>query len=117
MFVSGLGALFFGLVVGWIAYWILRLRAGAFGISEFITILGVVGSAAAIALFKSDVLFGLYSIGLTLGFFGYFSVGLMLYGEQELQPWRIEKIPPPPPPPPAAPPSTPSTEVSDMKEA
>jgi hypothetical protein len=40
------------------------------------------------------VLFGWYSIGLVLGFFAYIAVGLLLYGKQEVQPWRIEKMPP-----------------------
>jgi hypothetical protein len=98
MFIAGLGAIFFGFAIGWIAYRILRLRAGAAGLSDFFTILGVIGGAAVITLFKSDVLFGLYSVGLVIGFFAYFSVGLMLYGKQEVQPWRIEQIPPTPAP-------------------
>jgi hypothetical protein len=96
MFIAGLGAIFFGCAIGWIAYRILRQRAGAVALSDFFTILGVIGGAAVIALFKSDVLFGLYSIGLVVGFFAYLGVGLMLYGEQELLPWRIEQIPPAP---------------------
>lgn len=98
VFIAGLGAVFFGFAVGWIAYRILRLRAGAPGLSDLITILGVIGGAAVIALFRSDGLFGWYSIGLVIGFFAYFGIGLMLYGEQELQPWRIENIHPTPRP-------------------
>ena len=41
MFISGLGATFFGLIVGWIAYWILRLRAGAFVLSALITLIQI----------------------------------------------------------------------------
>jgi len=96
MFIAGLGAIFFGLAVGWIAYRILRLRAGAPALSDLITIFGVIGGAAVIALFRSDVLFGWYSIGLIIGFFAYFAIGLMLYGKQEVQPWRVENIPPTP---------------------
>jgi hypothetical protein len=44
------------------------------------------------------VLFGLYAVGLVIGFFAYLAVGLVLYGKQELQPWRIEQIPPTPTP-------------------
>src|SRR5712692_6443429 len=112
-FISGLGATFFGLIVGWMAYWILRLRAGAFVLSALITIIGVIGGAAVIALFKSDVLFGWYSVGLVIGFFAYFAVVLILYGKQEVQPWRIEQIPPPPPPAPLAAPLS-STTAPDL---
>jgi hypothetical protein len=80
LFIAGLGTVFFGFAVGWIAYRILRLRAGIPALSDFITILGAIGGAAVIALFRSDVLFGWYAIGLVLGFFAYFAVGLMLYG-------------------------------------
>jgi hypothetical protein len=71
----------------------------------------VVGGAAVIALFRSDVLFGWYSIGLVLGFFAYFAVGLKLYGKQEVQPWRIEKIPPTPAP------DSQSTSHADIRDA
>ncbi len=98
MFIAGLGAIFFGAAIGWIAYRILRQRASVAALSDFFTILGVIGGAAVIALFKSDVLFGLYSVGFVIGFFAYLAVGLMLYGKQELQPWRIEQIPPTPSP-------------------
>jgi hypothetical protein len=47
-----------------------------------------------LALLGSDVLFGWYSIGLAIGFFGYFAVGLRLLGQQEVLPWQIPPIPP-----------------------
>ena len=84
MFIAGLGAIFFGCAIGWIGYRILRQRASAAALSDFFTILGVIGGAAV--------------IGLVIGFFAYLAVGLMLYGKQELQPWRIEQIPPTPTP-------------------
>ena len=93
MFIAGLGALVFGLTVGWMAYRILRLRVGASWLSDLIAILGVIGGAAVLALLRSDVLFGWYAIGLVLGFFAYLAVGLILYGKQEVQPWRLEPIP------------------------
>jgi hypothetical protein len=93
MFIVGLGAIFFGLTIGWITYRILRLRAGAPGISDLIAILGVIGGAAVLALYRSEVLFGWYSIGLIIGFFAYLAVGLRLYGKQEVQPWRLEQPP------------------------
>ena len=96
MFIVGLGAIFFGGAIGWIAYRMLRQRTSAAAFSDFFTILGVLGGAAVISLFKSDVLFGLYAVGLVIGFFAYLAVGLLLYGKPELQPWRIEQLPPTP---------------------
>jgi hypothetical protein len=39
------------------------------------------------ALFKSEALFGLYSIGLAIGFFAYFVVSLTLFGKKETGGW------------------------------
>jgi hypothetical protein len=99
MFIVGLGALFFGLTIGWMTYRILRFRVGIPGFSDLIAILAALGGATVLALFRSDVLFGWYSIGLLIGFFAYFAVGFRLFGKQEvLQPWPLEQIPPPSPP-------------------
>ena len=94
MFIVGLGAMCFGLTLGWIMYRILRLRAGSLWLSYLIAMLGIIGGAAALALFSNDVLFGWYSIGLVIGFFAYLAVGLILYGTQEVQPWRLEEFVP-----------------------
>ncbi len=93
MFISGLGALFFGLVIGWISYRTLRLTAGTTALSDITTIIGAVGGAAVTALFRSDVLFGLYCVGLALGFFAYLGYGVYVYGKQEVQPWHIISAP------------------------
>src|SRR6266852_5312332 len=106
MFISGLGALFFGLVIGWISYRTLRLTAGTTALSDITTIIGAVGGAAVTALFRSDVLFGLYCLGLALGFFAYLGYGVYVYGKQEVQPWHVISAPATPVPvdqPPAAP--------------
>jgi len=92
-FFDGLGAILFGIVIGWMAYRILRLRAGFPGLSDIIAILGAVGGAAALAIVKSDV-FGWYAIGLVIGFFAYLAVGVVLYGKEEVLPWRPEQIQP-----------------------
>lgn len=113
MVIAGLGAIFFGVLIGWMAYWILRLRADAFVFSALITILGVVGGAAVMALFKSEVLFGWYSVGLVVGFFAYFVAVLMLYGTQELRPWRIEPMASSPPPAPPSRPAAPDGSTAD----
>jgi hypothetical protein len=93
MFISGLGALFFGLVIGWISYRTLRLTAGTTALSDIATIIAAVGGAAVTALFRSDVLFGLYCIGLALGFFAYLGYGVYTHGKQEVEPWRIISTP------------------------
>lgn len=107
MFIAGLGTIFFGVVVGWITYRILRLRAGVPTLSDLFALLGVIGGAVVIALFRSDGLFGLYAVGLVIGFFAYFVVGLILYGKQEVQPWRMEPI---------SSPSTPDTQTNTPSE-
>jgi hypothetical protein len=89
MFISGLGALLFGLVIGWISYRTLRLTAGTSVLSDIATIIGAVGGAAVTALLRDDVLFGLYCLGLALGFFAYLGYGVYVSGTQEVQPWRI----------------------------
>src|SRR6266568_7782668 len=98
MFIAGLGAVFFGLMIGWISYRTLRLTAAANLLPAIAIIIAVLGGAAVITLLKDNVLFGWYAIGLAIGFFAYFGIGLRLYGQQEMQLWRT---------PPAASPLTP----------
>lgn len=94
MFIAGLGAVFFGLTVGWIAYRILQQRSGASWMQDLIALLGIIAGAAALALFHNDAIFGWYAIGLVIGFFAYFAVGVILYGKQEVQPWRLKPVSP-----------------------
>jgi hypothetical protein len=108
MFIAGLGAVFFGLVIGWISYRTLRLTAGANVLSDIAIIIAAIGGAAVTTLLKSDVLFGWYTIGLAIGFFAYFAVGLRLYGKQELLPWQM-----PPAPAPVTPPDTHPTDIEN----
>src|SRR5215472_10832376 len=91
MFIVGFGAVLFGITIGWITYRILRLRSAGSQFSDLIALLGAIGGAAVLALFRSDVLFGWYAVGLILGFFAYFAAGFSLYGKQEVQPWRVEQ--------------------------
>lgn len=80
MVVSEVGALCFGLVIGWIVYRTLRRREGAAMLSDIASVIGAVGGAAVTTMFDNDQLFGWYSIGLVVGFAGYFIVGLVLAG-------------------------------------
>ena len=89
MVIAGIGALFFGLVIGWISYRILRMTTSTTALSDITAIIAAVGGAAVITLFRSDVLFGWYCIGLALGFFAYLGFGVYTYGKQEVQPWRL----------------------------
>lgn len=48
----------------------------AVGLSDIATVVGAVGGAAVTTLFDDGDAFGYYSIGLAVGFFAYFAVGL-----------------------------------------
>lgn len=95
MGIVGLGAVLFGVTVGWIAYRMLRQRASIPWVQNLITLLGIIAGVAALALFRDEVLFGWYAIGLALGFFAAFAVGMRLYGKQEVQSWWSEEVSPP----------------------
>jgi len=113
MFISGLGACLFGLFLGWVFYRTLRLKAGASVLAEIAPIIGTLGGAAVLALFKSDALFGWYAIGLVIGFFAYFALDLLLYGKQEVQPWRDVLVPPAAAP--VTPPTAPAPDGEDAR--
>src|SRR5262245_12582488 len=67
MLLAGIGALCFGLVVGWISYRTLRRREGAAALSDNAAVISAIGGASVTALFRSEILFGLYAIGLAIG--------------------------------------------------
>ena len=85
-----IGALCFGLVIGWITYRTLRRKEGTATLSDIATVIAAVGGAAVTALFKSEVLFSMYSIGLAIGFFLYFIVGLVISGKESAKGWMGE---------------------------
>lgn len=76
--VEAIGALCFGLVVGWVTYRTLRRREGISNLSDISTVIGAVGGAAVTALFKDGALFGMYCIGLAVGFFLYFVIAYIV---------------------------------------
>ncbi len=78
MTVVSTGALCFGLVIGWVTYRTLRRKEGNAALSDLATVIGVVGGGVVTTLFADQTLFGWYSIGLAVGFFGYFISGLFL---------------------------------------
>jgi uncharacterized membrane protein YeaQ/YmgE (transglycosylase-associated protein family) len=72
--VEVIGALCFGLVIGWVTYRTLRRQGEIVALSNIATVIGAVGGAAVTALYTKE-LFGWYSIGLTVGFFLYLILG------------------------------------------
>lgn len=74
-----IGAAGFGALIGWYVYYINRYRKTDVQLSDLVTVIGVIGGGAILALFPSETdLFGAYGIGLAIGFFGYFLVLLIL---------------------------------------
>lgn len=90
MTLAMVGALSFGLVIGWITYRTLRRREGTAALSDIANIIGVVGGAAVTTLFDDVAVFSAYCIGLALGFFSYFVVGLLIQGRKAGD-WMGEK--------------------------
>jgi hypothetical protein len=74
-----LGAGGFGTVIGWYIYYINRHRREEVTATDLVTLIGIIGGTAVLALFpaQSD-LFGAYGIGLAIGFFGYFLIMIIL---------------------------------------
>jgi hypothetical protein len=75
------GAGAFGVLIGWLVYYINRYRKADVQLSDLVTLIGIIGGGAILALFpaKTD-LFGAYGIGLAAGFFFYFFVLIFLVG-------------------------------------
>jgi hypothetical protein len=70
-----LGAVGFGALIGWYVYYINRYRTADVQLNDLVTLVGVLGGGAVLALFPAGTdLFGAYGIGLFIGFFGYFVV-------------------------------------------
>jgi hypothetical protein len=70
-----LGAGGFGILIGWYVYYINRYRKAGVELGDLVTVVGVLGGGAVLALFPAQTdLFGAYGIGLCMGFFGYFLV-------------------------------------------
>ncbi len=76
-----LGAGGFGVIIGWYLYYINRYRRAEVQLSDLVTVVGILGGGAVLALFPARTdLFGAYGIGLFTGFFSYFFVLLILVG-------------------------------------
>jgi hypothetical protein len=79
MTTAEIGAVCFGIVIGWIVYRTLRRTSDAVKLSDIATVIGAVGGAAVTTLFNSESLFGCYSIGLAGGFFAYLILGQTVF--------------------------------------
>jgi O-antigen/teichoic acid export membrane protein len=75
MSVAEIGAVCFGVVVGWIVYRTLRRNSENAKLSDIATVIGAVGGAAVTTAFNNQTLFGWYAIGLAGGFFIYLILG------------------------------------------
>jgi len=79
LWLSGIGAFCFGLVIGWVTYRALRRSAAAASMSDIGAVIGAVGGAAVTALFPRETgAFGAYCIGVAVGFFGYLVSAMIL---------------------------------------
>jgi hypothetical protein len=85
-----IGALCFGLVVGWITYRTLRRATAQAAVSDIASVLGAVGGGLITGLFKNDVMFAWYCIGLAAGFFLYFFIGLIIGGKPSADSWMLK---------------------------
>ena len=69
------GPFCFGLVVGWVTYRTLRRKADGVALGDIAAVIGAVGGATVVGLFKVAA-FDSYCIGLAIGFFAYFITGM-----------------------------------------
>ena len=76
------GSVLFGVVIGWVTYRTLIRRAGNVNLSDIATVVGAVGGGAVLARFDDDHLFGLYAIGLAIGFFSYLALFFLVNGRR-----------------------------------
>jgi len=74
--INYIGTFCFGLVVGWVTYRTLRRQKNGSSISDIAAVIGAIGGAGVTSLFDKPELFSTYSIGLAVGFFLYFIIGL-----------------------------------------
>jgi hypothetical protein len=80
---SDWGAVLFGIVIGWVTYRTLVRRTGGASISDIATVVGAVGGGAVVTRFNSEHFFGLYSIGLAIGFFAYLVIFFIINGRKK----------------------------------
>jgi hypothetical protein len=72
--VAYIGALLFGLVIGWFSARLLARRAGSAHVSHIAAVIAVAGGGYVTVMSGDRGLFGMYAIGLFVGFIGYAAV-------------------------------------------
>ena len=72
--INAVGALCFGVIIGWVTYRTLRRTGETAGVSDIASVVGAVGGATVVGVFKGS-LYGWYCIGLAAGFFVYLILG------------------------------------------
>jgi len=79
-----LGALAFGVVIGWYLYFVSRYRSDTVKLADVASVAGALGGTAVLALFPAGTdLLGAYGIGVFVGFFGYFTTLMVLVARSE----------------------------------
>lgn len=78
MTIEAVGAICFGLVIGWVTYRTLRRQDEQISISNLASVIGAVGGGAVTALLPEGH-FSWYAIGLAAGFFSYVILGATLF--------------------------------------
>lgn len=68
---TSIGAVCFGIVIGWVTYRTLRRSNETVALSNIASVIGAVGGAAVTTLFREPGPFAWYCIGLAIGFFTY----------------------------------------------
>jgi hypothetical protein len=72
--VAYIGAVLFGLVIGWFSARLLARRAGSAHVSQIAAVIAVAGGGYVTVMSGDRGLFGMYAIGLFAGFIGYAAV-------------------------------------------
>src|SRR5579863_9185524 len=72
--VAYIGAALFGLVVGWFSARLLARRAGSAHVSHIAAVIAVAAGGYVTVMSGDRGLFGMYAIGLFVGFIGYAAV-------------------------------------------
>jgi hypothetical protein len=80
--VAYIGAVLFGLIVGWVTARLLARRAGSAHVSHFAAVVAAVGGGYVAVESGDRGLFGLYAIGLVVGFAGYAAVIHRLHNDR-----------------------------------
>lgn len=72
-----IGPFSFGLVIGWVTYRTLRRNENKVALGDIAAVIGAVGGATVVGLFKAAA-FDSYCLGLAIGFFAYFVIGMIV---------------------------------------